>query len=248
MTGSMVLNFDVRSEDKEFAVCKNCNTINKSTNLKCSSCNAPLAGSMVIDKNFNPVLSAGARPGVPAESSVNQQSSNIADSRTEHYGLKTCKKCAYPNMAAAKFCVKCNSALNDHFEAPAKPHATRHESAAKADPNKMATVNPWISEKKDKENKFILIPADYEAKHKADHLTFSGERTELNRDNLDPDNPAITSSVQAVIYKKGNKWIISNQSKLNTTFVRIDSEMEITDGMVLMFGNRCFQFREDKNK
>lgn len=248
MTGSMVLNFDVSSEDKEFAVCKNCNTINKSTNLKCSSCNAPLAGSMVIDKNFNPVLSAGARLGVPAEASATQQSPNIADSKTEQFGLKTCKKCAYPNMAAAKFCVKCNSALDNQYEAPAKTQIQKHESPSRADSNRMATVNPWISEKKDTENKFNLIPADIVNAETTAALSFSGDRIELNRDNLDPDNPAITSSVQAVIYKKGDKWILSNKSKLHTTFVRIDSEMEITDGMVLMFGNRCFQFREDKNK
>ncbi|MBK9254534.1 MAG: hypothetical protein IPM42_03495 [Saprospiraceae bacterium] len=245
MVGSMVINFQVKKEDKSYVVCKNCNHVNKSDSLRCNSCNAPLVGSMVIDTNFNPVNQPKPESAQIVQKNVSAVSHNTVDISTQNLGLKVCNRCSYPNMAVAKSCVKCNNSLESTQSAASTPDKITEDSNLKAKPNMKATVNPWLLEKEQSSPKFQLFPLGKTGAVSKDKKDYEGQKVELTRINLDPENDTITSSVQAVIYKKDGKWILSNKSKLQTTFVRVDGDFELKDGAILLFGNKCFQFRTD---
>jgi len=244
MVGSMVINFQVKKEDKSYVVCKNCKHVNKSDSLRCNSCNAPMAGSMVVDTNFNPINQPKPETPKILQKNVSDVAFNTVDIKTQNLGLKVCNRCAYPNMALAKSCVKCNYSLENPQIPTAAAINITEDTNLDAKVNMKATVNPWLLEK-ESSPKFQLLPLEKTGKVSKDKKDYEGQKVELKRMNLDPENDTITSSVQAVIYKKDNKWILSNKSKLQTTFIRVDGDFEIQDGAILLFGNKCFQFRTD---
>lgn len=71
---------------------------------------------------------------------------------------------------------------------------------------------------------------------------FSGPKTILNRDNTDPENPSITSRQQAAISNINGKWVITDLSDQQTTFVRPSEGYELRDGDTILLGNRLFIF------
>lgn len=71
---------------------------------------------------------------------------------------------------------------------------------------------------------------------------FEGELINLNRANTDPENVTIATDKQAVITKEGDRWYIEDKSEARTTFVRAGDKVEITDGSIILLGNRLFEF------
>jgi hypothetical protein len=201
---------------------------------------------MVIDHNLKPISEVipaqAAQINLPSPEPVPSQAQH---NKTEQFGMKVCKNCHYPNLPIAKFCVKCNVDL-DLSHTPAQ-NTTKGDTPAKsyAETNMKATINPWLADKKERTDQFELIPLENNDLQLNAKKSYDGQSVELTRMNLDPENETITTSMQATIYKKENKWMLSNKSKLKTTFIRIDEDMEICDGMILMFGNKCYQFKSE---
>ena len=90
----------------------------------------------------------------------------------------------------------------------------------------------------------VIFPGE-NPNHAPKPVNIKGDYTELNRQMIDPDNPTITSQVQAVLTHKDGKWYIQNQSAHKTTFVLADEPIEVKSGDVILMGNRTFVFEED---
>ena len=73
-------------------------------------------------------------------------------------------------------------------------------------------------------------------------VQFDNDEIELNRDNTDPSNHTITSQVQAIVKKEGNKWMISDQSALHSTFVQASRPIELQNGDLILLGDQVFRF------
>jgi len=130
--------------------------------------------------------------------------------------------------------------------APARPAPPPEPAVAPkqrpvAPSNVNATVNPWS---KRKQASFTLHPLSREGEPLKEALMFEGT-TELNRTNIDPANTTITSKIQAVIEHRDGQWYISNESALQTTFIRVDEPTPLKKGDVILMGDRLFQFSEE---
>lgn len=104
------------------------------------------------------------------------------------------------------------------------------------------TVNPYLS---GFQPEFTLTPLARETEVvKPEPQSYTGDSVVLNRDNTEPNNPSITSREQAVITRKGDKWVIQDRSSLGTTFVQATGEIELKPGDRILLGNRIFVFGE----
>lgn len=76
-------------------------------------------------------------------------------------------------------------------------------------------------------------------------LQFSGSECTLNRHMLDPDDASISAKAQARIEHQNDEWYITDLSSNQTSFMQIRGSMRITDGDVLILGERAFVFEPD---
>jgi hypothetical protein len=147
-------------------------------------------------------------------------------------------ECGYSNVFDVKFCVSCSRALSPSdrkAEAPPPFEEKQHFSGGQG----MQTINPWI-DKKRTTFKLSIVPRAGE--NIASQHAFSGNSVNLNRANLEADNPTITSNVQAVVEFKNGEWYLSNHSAMKTTFIRVDEPLKLKDGDILLLGDRLFKF------
>ena len=72
---------------------------------------------------------------------------------------------------------------------------------------------------------------------------YEGDSVALKRSNLDKENFTISSQEHATIENVNNKWYISNKSSLKTTYIQVNAMTEITDGDIVLIGDRMFIFR-----
>ncbi|MDE6283255.1 MAG: FHA domain-containing protein, partial [Muribaculaceae bacterium] len=76
-------------------------------------------------------------------------------------------------------------------------------------------------------------------------LSFEGQEAILNRANTDPENLSITSRQQASIARRDGKWVITDLSDQQTTFVHpAKSGHVLSEGDIILLGNRLFIFHE----
>ena len=102
-----------------------------------------------------------------------------------------------------------------------------------------ASINLWRT---GNEVRFALKPIPREGEDFIGSLNFKGNKVELNRNNLDPQNNTITSKVQAVLEFRDGEWYIENGSALKTTFIRVDEPVKLKKGDIILMGNRKFEF------
>ena len=213
--------------------CNNCGWDNPATSMHCEKCNAPQKGSMVQENNpVAPTASSGnlnetikgARPSGPYIDAPNESvKSGVSGAAA------SCPFCGYPNSAGALKCISCKKTLNNN--ADNEPGGTRK-------PEKIKTETPWS---KRNALKFSLKQLSTENQVKQT-LDYNGEKVILNRDNTIPNNSTITSNQQAVIFNKEGRWYITDQSSLQTTFIRPGSPVEIKKGDIILLGDSRFEF------
>ena len=234
LKGSMIAPLgNIAGDDAEQSLsgyCKNCGTANAASALKCSNCNAPLTGTLSGDgkkqKKTPPPVEAGS-----------------ADTRV------MCPNCSYPNVASAVACISCgkvfSNAVNNQTASLGKNAKPIVEEQRKVRSAISGTVNPWTEGWKNTEQ-FYLEPVARPEETSQTALAFKGKTIELSRDNLEPDNETITSSVQAIIECRDGQWMIRNNSSHRTTFVQVpDTEsVPLKDGDIILMGNRMFIFKE----
>lgn len=106
------------------------------------------------------------------------------------------------------------------------------------------TVNPYMMNM-DLEPSFMLKPVKRtNERHELEEIEFEGKSVSLNRSNIEENNVSITSREQAVITNVDGHWYIEDKSDQKTTFVQAGKRVEISDGDLILLGNRLFEFHE----
>lgn len=71
---------------------------------------------------------------------------------------------------------------------------------------------------------------------------FKGQQVDLNRFNLDPEDLSISSSIHAIIVNHHGSWSIQDRSSNKSTFVQATHEVQLSDKMRMILGNRVYRF------
>lgn len=74
--------------------------------------------------------------------------------------------------------------------------------------------------------------------------SFEGSSVQVGREGIDPENFSI-SSQHATFEHVDGKWFLSNQSSNGFTFVQVKGKVELSDGDILVIGNKIFQFKTE---
>jgi len=106
------------------------------------------------------------------------------------------------------------------------------------------TFNPYTEPlRPDPKFKLTSIPRHTETSGKTSE--FEGKSVTLNRNNLDRENFTISGQEHAVIENVDGRWFINNKSSLKTTYIQVNSMMELKDGDIILLGDRMFIFRPE---
>lgn len=252
LDGSMVASMESVTALSGEIRCNNCNTRNPVGALRCKECNVALDGSMVV-----------SRPAQKAEFDATIKDNPISSATMNFQrdeprlapGMLACIRCAYPNLSSAKNCAQCGSVLENPTSLPTQQNMDpSNEHQAKSTPqvhplkgqeaNQQlgnATVNPWLVYTP-QPKRFGLRPIAKQGEDELPSIEFTDNRNELSRDNLDPNNQTITGKLQAAIEWKDGQWYITNHSEQKTTFIRIEGEVALKKGDVILVGDRLFEF------
>lgn len=245
--------------------CKNCGWPNQPGETECRKCHAPLDPNGVDNtpmpqeppmteqiNNLKKTVLEPMMPGMAAATAPIPAPTDVSGN--------TCPQCGFPLRPGSEKCPKCGLVLGGAPQQPIAHRATVLSPAPaptvqapaandhvkgvsfKNMSGNMKTVNPFLDGfeavaacsltpmKRSNERKEVVTQE------------FEGEVVELNRANTDPENVTIASDKQAVITKEGDSWFIEDKSDARTTFVRAGSKVEITDGSIILLGNRLFEF------
>ena len=66
----------------------------------------------------------------------------------------------------------------------------------------------------------------------------------LDRAILDPSNSSISRNGHAQLYMKNGDWYLENKSAFQTTFVRVNQPVKLSDGDVILIGDSLFKFKK----
>lgn len=237
--------------------CKNCGWPNQPGETFCTKCHAPLdpAASEPDYQNMPPQNAADpnlkktvldASYMAPNVATVNQPSPMQSSGNT-------CPQCGFPLRPGSEKCPKCGAPVNGGGEAfVRRPTVINNQEVNSAAKNagasfvniksNMGTVNPYL-------DGFAAIPAcslkpfkRSTERKELNNIDFEGDNISLNRANTDPDNATISTECQAVITNENGKWFIADKSATKTTFVQASDKTELTDGSIILLGNRLFEF------
>lgn len=214
--------------------CKFCGYINPEGKDKCEKCNKPL------DKS--------------SENQNNMASANNSDRPTERQAAQFNPKATLPeyavnqqvNNSEKEECPDCGYALDNDGNCPSCGYSSKKTSInspkiCEASNEARQTMRPV--RKGEKEGRFVLTPISEEnGMPEADPILFEGNEVRLNRDNLAPKNPTITSKTQALIKCNDGKWSIIDKSDLKTTFVQAENSVDLENGGLILLGNQLFKF------
>lgn len=195
--------------------CKNCGYINAENVFRCAKCNAPLEGSMI-----EPVRPKPNPPVMPETPDIR---STVKEGNSPQQG-SGCPKCGYPAGGGMSTCPQCGSPLTPQRDI-------------------RSTVNNLNFPQQDSAF-FTLRPISWHGEPTLATLpTFSGSPMPLNRANTDPNNQTITSKTQAILTHEDDGWYIEDKSEQHTTFLRVARKTKLSDGDVIILGNRQFEFK-----
>ena len=205
--------------------CNNCGWDNPSGQTRCEKCNAPLESEVHTPQA---PVERPASPNIPR--------------------IRRCPVCDYPLRPNVWKCPNCkwDDEMWQNQETIGwmreEYHKRRNNAATPQDSD--GTINPWVQVAQP--NKCHLEPVPQVGVDTPEKVVLKGDKHELNRATLDPDNYTITSKVQAEITCRDGKWFIEDKSAQQTTFIHVSSATELKDGDVILMGNRQFIFKTDK--
>lgn len=148
--------------------------------------------------------------------------------------VQTCKNCGSDIPSNAKFCPTCgNPTITDvpqsqHFKQSPMGTVMGGPSGGPGFSTRFCTLRP------------VSWPGE-DVRHNP--ITYSGDLIILNRSNTDANNNSITSREQAVLTFEDGVWYIENRSDLRSTYLRVDGKVKLTNGDIIVLGNREFEFK-----
>lgn len=222
--------------------CNNCGWDNPPGNVKCSKCNAPLAGSMIAPSpNQGSQSSAGnagttGGAGNPLKGTLKERDAFGGNSSgggiNIQKGAIKCPHCGYLASSNMVTCPNCGGSLNASQNA-----SNQNRNAVNA-----GTINSGLQVGGN--NYFSLRPVAWDKETvQYQPMTYSGQSVSLNRANTDANNNSITSKVQAVITNINGEWYIEDKSAFQSTYVHVNGRVKLKDGDIIALGNRKFEFK-----
>lgn len=146
----------------------------------------------------------------------------------------TCKSCGAEIQPDAKFCPSCgapvggNAPQSRRIQRPAMGTVMGGPVVGPASHGRFCTLKPIAWEGED---------VNYNP------IAYSGDTIILNRANTDANNNSITSREQAILTCVDGEWYIENRSDLRSTFIRVNGKVKLTNGDIIVLGNREFEFK-----
>lgn len=218
--------------------CNNCGWENPDGNQKCEKCNAPLQGGAASNPNVAP------RPNIDVIHSTIRENEPFGQPNANQWHDSTVRDYDHTVLDAG-------GTLRDETLRGSQPMSAPQPQPVPEPENEDfgGTVNPYAGM-----GAYVPIPRcilkpvifpGEDARYAPKPVNIKGDHTELNRQMIDPDNPTITSKVQAILTNKNGKWFIQNQSSQKTTFVFADEPVAVKSGDIILMGNRTFVFEED---
>lgn len=238
--------------------CKNCGWENPDGQTNCEKCHGSLGDAIPAHKPTTPV--SDRMKSTVAEGVVFSDAAPMSAPRT-------CPKCGYPISDSSTSCPNCNCELQ---LAPTTKQVVKCKSCgAEVDPNakfcsscgtpimedaprprkiqrsSMGTVMGGPVVGPASANKFCTLrPIAWDGEDvNYNPITYSGDAIVLNRSNTDANNNSITSHEQAILTCEDGEWYIENRSSLRTTFIRVNGRVKLTNGDIIVLGNREFEFK-----
>lgn len=210
--------------------CQFCGWENPETKSTCEKCNQPLQQASNLGKSTvreNPLSGDSSDYQTHSQESFNPKATVREKSFTRE--SSACPACGYPVDGEDK-CPSCGTQLTmteDPFSIGGFKKTVR--------PNHNHRFNH------EEFRGFRLVKLS-ESGQTLGSVQFDKNETELNRENTDPSNQTITSQTQAIVKKEGDKWMISDQSALHSTFVQASRPIELQNGDLILLGDQVFRF------
>lgn len=239
--------------------CKNCGWPNKPNETTCVKCHTPLVADDDNDVII-PQPSVGSDERNIAKTVLEDDvfgAGASAPSDAPHSTVREpeqtqpCPKCGYPLRPGTDKCPNCKFQVRGSQQSQEAPRVNV-TSGGNRRPTRMdnsggvyrGTVNPYMMNM-DLEPSFMLKPVKRtNERHELEEIEFEGKSVSLNRSNIEENNVSITSREQAVITNVDGHWYIEDKSDQKTTFVQAGKRVEISDGDLILLGNRLFEFHE----
>lgn len=238
--------------------CRNCGWENPDGQTNCEKCHGSLGDATPSHKPTTPVsdrMKSTVAEGV------------IFSDPTPATAPKTCPKCGYPISENSTSCPNCNHEL--HQAPTTKQSMTCKSCGAEITPDSkfcsscgaptaeetprprriqrsaMGTVMGGPIAGPASANKFCTLkPIAWDGEDvNYNPITYSGDTIVLNRANTDANNNSITSREQAILTCEDGEWYIENRSDLRTTYIRVNGRVKLTNGDIIVLGNREFEFK-----
>ena len=233
--------------------CNNCGWENPDGNQKCEKCNAPLQGGAttpnVEPQGWATSIPQGGGAHIP-NAGLHSTIRESAPFERQHNGTAIDEGTIIDKTVRDPHIDK---TIRDPqpMNTPQPQPQPQYQSQPKQEEYGTGTVNPYANMGPGGYVptaycilKPVIFPGE-NPNHAPKPVNIKGDHNELNRQMLDPDNPTITSQVQAILTHKNGKWYIQNRSAHKTTFVFADEPIEVKTGDIILMGNRTFVFEED---
>lgn len=210
--------------------CQFCGWENPETKSTCEKCSQPLQQAGNIGKSTvreANVSKEGTERHTQLKETFNPRATIREKSGKEESSI--CPACGY-SLEGEDVCPSCGTKVT-----------TSGEPVPVGEFKK--TVRPTHNHRFNQEDfsGFRLVKLS-ESGQSVGSIQFDNDEISLNRDNTDPSNHTITSQVQAIVKKEGNKWMISDQSALHSTFVQASRPIELQNGDLILLGDQVFRF------
>jgi len=218
--------------------CLNCGWENPNGISLCEKCKSSLLDESLNNLNANGDLSDNITKTVkgsnPDQPYLDVGKMTGKTPQEESVELTYCRNCGYPIRGKTIQCPKCHYQLTAEKKESNPPFP---ESSLKK------TINPY---KQSKESACYLKPVPRENELELTTNEYQGTNILLNRKSLEPGNPTITQKTQAELIFEEGRWYISDRSEHHTTFLQIKEKNPLSDGDVLLIGDRLFIFNTQK--
>ncbi|MBI1185414.1 hypothetical protein GC194_14175 [bacterium] len=218
--------------------CYECGYQNESDVRVCIKCGTKLdeAGSEPAAKS--PAPEAATPP--PASAGAKTIRGKAADSPSWDAPAQAASPSPSSHGSAA--IIKCPAC--QYYPLPQAPDAAHpcpncgHGASGGASASKTVKVDQVNIQTENGGNKLILIEES-----SGREIPFSGDEINVNRDNIDPGNNAVSSQVHAVFSFQNGQLHLEDKSSNGATFIKVDGKMPVANNMRIILGNKVYKLK-----